>query len=390
MIDLLILEIENKFVQIDKKLNESLAIIETNTSNVINKVEVTFQTICQLIKQQLNVKRADLLQHLDILFKQSINKKKTVSTGKNFDIFFNNSTVCVTKIASNILGIISFNNEFDIQKKFLYLELFNFFTEIEITNDQIDFFNFRITALSRCKLVVYSKKQHFLKIINQKCEELSSLEINSKLILKQIICFKNKIATLFQNNSTKNYYLIIYDENLNLTSYKSFAYDLSLCVLNSLQVICWKRKEHQCVIFDHDLNELIQIGQIKDINEPFYLCDGVEHDGFLLDVSQTKILFYFSNLKNEHSIKIINRETGILDGVINIPFDNVSKLIKFDSKSNILMKSYPDNILRLYNSTGEFLMSRTINQFTDLDQFYLISSDEIVFYNRGNNKLCYF
>ena len=77
MIDLLILEIENKFVQIDKKLNESLAIIETNTSNVINKVEVTFQTICPLIKQQLNVKRADLLQHLDILFKQSINKKKT-------------------------------------------------------------------------------------------------------------------------------------------------------------------------------------------------------------------------------------------------------------------------------------------------------------------------
>ena len=116
----------------------------------------------------------------------------------------------------------------------------------------------------------------------------------------------------------------------------------------------------------------------------------VEHDGFLLDVSQTKILFYFSNLKNEHSIKIINRETGILDGVINIPFDNVSKLIKFDSKSNILMKSYPDNILRLYNSTGEFLMSRTTIQFTDLDRFDLNSSDEIVCYDRRNNKICYF
>ena len=62
----------------------------------------------------------------------------------------------------------------------------------------------------------------------------------------------------------------------------------------------------------------------------------------------------------------------------------------FIQSANILMKSYPDNILRLYNSTGEFLMSRTTIQFTDLDRFDLNSSDEIVCYDRRNNKICYF
>lgn len=383
-------DLESQFERLDAKSNELLRDLEQKALNASKRIDNTYQTSYSIIRKIFNLKREELISQVEKSFRESLKSLHRQ------DVLFRSSSICLTRITTLILGQLKYENEFDIVKKFRYLELFNFFVELEIAHDQIDYFDVRITALSQHKLFIYSKRDCFLKIVNQKCEELSSRTIDKKLVFKSIICYDPWIATLFQDSVTKKYYLTIYDDSLNVISYKSFKFDneesyLNLCSLDSKQVVCWMRNIRKCIIYDHKLNELAQLGQDTDISKPFYFCNTESNDGFLLDISDRKILFYFHDkTNNSNSIKIINRDTGLLDGIVDIPGDSVSKLIKFDSKSNIVMKRHPDVSIFLFDSNGNLLMSRTTTQFTNLIRFDISRNDEIVCYDTNKDKLFYF
>jgi hypothetical protein len=386
--DQLITSIELQFLDIDKKLTEIVHKLELNASNVVNKIEKCYTFKPALIRNEFNLKRNDLLNKLNLSLKQILKKSQNNTTDD--DVYFTDSNLCITKIGTSILGRMRYVNDFDILKKFLYIHLFNFFTEIEISN-QIEFFYLKV--FNECKLFAYSKTTNSIKIINYKCEELNSKQIDANLTYKSIFCFEPNIAALYQHSVTKKYFLIIYDQYLNMISYKSFKSDLNLCSFHSDQVVCWLRNEHKIIVLDHFLNEIIEYGQDLNINDPFYFCDSIYNNGILLDVSETKILFYFFILDepNQHKIKILNRKTGLLDGTIELLENNVSnRLIRFDSKSNIVMKSMSDNMINLYDSNGKFLLKKTTNQFIELVRFDLNKYDEIICYNRGQNKIVFF
>ncbi len=382
-------ELELQFVRIDSKLAELKEIKEKKAIDLIKQLESHSELVEPFIVNELNSRRDQLIAQLDVLFKQKIKTDKTF----DWTLRLKSADFCVTKVASSLLGFYFYTDEFDIFKKFQYLSFYNLFTEIEI-NTQIEFFYLEV--LNRHKLFAYLKKESLLKILNHKCQELHSIEINSKLTFKSIKCCDTRIAALFQHSLNKKYYLIVYDEYLNIVSFRSFDLGLSLCSFNSAEVICWHWNKRKCVIFDHKLNITAEIGQDSSTAEPFYLCDSIKNTGTLLDVSEEKMLFYFSKFSNgsdleqHHEIKIINRKSGLLDGTINIPSNYLSKLIRFDSRSNILMKSFPDNMMNFYDQNGKLLINRTTPQFTDLIRFDLKKNDVIVCYNRNQNKIVFF
>ncbi len=143
----------------------------------------------------------------------------------------------------------------------------------------------------------------------------------------------------------------------------------------------------KCIVFDFELQRIAFFGQCEDENEPFYFCDGI-----IIEASKQLILFYYySESHPTHFIKIINRQTGLLNGVINIDFDYFSKMIRIDTESNILFKSYdPNNLLKYYDPRGNLIGLFCHNEFTKFSRIDLTKSDELICFDKTDNKIFFF
>jgi hypothetical protein len=122
-------------------------------------------------------------------------------------------------------------------------------------------------------LLVYvqpNKEEAYLKIINEQLEELHVLPLDTKLHLKDIICFGNKIVALFLNRVTKSHQLYSYGNHLEQLAFDTFDFNVKLLSLTETEVLCWSSERQELITLDYNLVKRKTYGQLLDANKPFY------------------------------------------------------------------------------------------------------------------------
>jgi hypothetical protein len=287
-----------------------------------------------------------------------------------------------------LIGSLIYSKKFTMLKKLKYMDYLNQLeNQIELTEELNFYSHIRALILNINRLFVYlrtKEQKTFFKIFNNKCKELVAIEIKPNLVYKNILALNAQIVCLFYNSEKKYNVLSVYDDDLNLIKRRHINYEINLCSLSVNEVICWDVDNKKCIIFDFQLKEIAHYGQCDDQDEPFYFCDGI-----LIEASRDLILFYYYCESHPvHYVKIINRKTGMLNGVINFDFDYFSKVIRIDTESNILFKSYdPNNLLKYYDPYGELIGLFCSNEFTKFSHIDLTKSDELICFDKTDNKI---
>jgi hypothetical protein len=287
-----------------------------------------------------------------------------------------------------LIGSLIYCHKFTMLKKLKYMDYLNQLEyKTELLEELNDYFHVRALILNINRVFIYLRSRDaktFFKIFNNKCKELISIEICSSLVYKNILALNGQIVCLFYNQNQKYFLLSVYDDELNIIKRKRLDFDCNLCSLSVNEIICWDTKNHKCVVYDFQLEQIANFGQIDQENEPFYFADGV-----IIEASTRLILFYYYRETNPvHYIKIIDRRTGMTSGVINFDFDSFSKMIRIDTESNILFKSYdPSNQLKYYDSTGKLIGLFSNNEFTKFSRIDLTKSDELICFDKTDNKI---
>ena len=93
----------------------------------------------------------------------------------------------------------------------------------------------------------------------------------------------------------------------------------------------------------------------------------------------------------KHFIKIFDRSNGYLSGVINFDFNYFSKMIRIDTKSNILVKLYePADEVKYYDCHGKLLKVFRNNDLPKYNRIDLSQDDDIICYDKIENKILFF
>ena len=214
IIDNLIDDINFKLNQLDVKINQIEQEKELNFDLVhlnINKL-LTDQQLIERIERELNEKRSILLINLNACFNKCLLLDKNADVTKR--CMFKESLININDFES-IFGDLVYLRPFTLDKKFKYLDLLNQFDEIDLVDELTANFNlYRILLLNKCKIFIYMKPRytgdindliigeqdkHIFKIINRKLEDVSFRYLDSNLVIRNIIAWDFKIASLFYN-----------------------------------------------------------------------------------------------------------------------------------------------------------------------------------------------
>jgi hypothetical protein len=224
-----------------------------------------------------------------------------------------------------------------------------------------------------------------------------SLELDKTLNYKNILTLNSKIVALFFYQNESHFLLRVYDDELNILEERIFKGnssrtnettlpDISLCSLSENEIICWDGVEKKCKIYDFELKFVKEFGQCMNQNEPFFFCNGI-----LFKASSELLLFYYYDLSNDepiHYIKIIDRTTGFLKGVINLTFECFSRLLFIDTESNILLRSHnPNNLIKYYDSQGNLIGMFSNAEFSKFNHLDLTKNDELICFDKTDNKI---
>lgn len=371
----------------NSKLKEIESIkLDLFDNTLVDKLENELHLTETLIKKSLDEDRTSKLN--------LVKSKADLSLSLNLrylPINFKESRVRIDD-SSLLIGYLTYKNKFKILKKFNYFSYLNQFTnEIQLAEDLILFMNVRILVLSPKRLFVYlrtKENQTSFKIFNDKCQEICSVQIDKDLIYKNVISWNLSLVSLFYNpKDNRKHILSFYDKDLRLLAVKSIELDLNLCSLNENEIVCWNSTDKVCQIYDFNLNLISSIGQHVSEHIPYYFSNGI-----LIEASQTLILFYYFHEDEEkHFIKIMDRKTGHLTGIINFDFNYFSKMIRIDSESNILVRLYePNNEIKYFDSKGKLLKIFSNNELTKIGRIDLSQNDDIVCYDKTENKILFF
>ncbi len=220
-------------------------------------------------------------------------------------------------------------------------------------------------------------------MVNRNFEQIAHRYIHMDLNVHNIVAWDRKLACLFYSKSSRLFHLDLFDQHLSLKGSKSFNYNLKLCSMNDHEILCWNQSAEKCVVLDLDLNVLNEYGQSESVDRPFYFSGGT-----LIDASATRFLYYCADCdQQKQCIKIVDRETGDPIGQIDFDFLYFTKIIKLDSRSNILVKLSQNNLIQYYDPYGRLLNEFRINKFNSLIEFNLTRQDQIVCYDKGEKKI---
>ena len=355
------------------------------TKNLDEHIDKRVDLVELVFTKKLNSRRNYLIDQFDKKMRHHM-KLIQLNYGKSFFTFLPSKKTIYD--CNFLIGSLIYKNKFSILKKLKYMDYLNQLeNKIELIDELNYYFHVRALILNINRLFIYLRTKEgktFFKIFNNKCKEYISIEINDNLIYKNILAINAQIVCLFYHQSRKYFILSVYDDELNLLRQTKIDYEINLCSLSVNEVICWDVKNKKCLVYDFDLSLVDNFGQCEKEEEPFYFCDGI-----IIEASTQLILFYYySESYPKHFIKIINRRTGLLNGVINIDFDYFSKMIRIDTESNILFKTYdPSNLLKYYDSNGKLIGLFSNNEFTKFSRIDLTKSDELICFDKTDNKI---
>lgn len=360
---------QNKNVEFDQ-LNQS---IENHA--ILNEFIIT---------NIIDEKRENMIFKLSTHYKNTLNFLKQIENFKSIE--FCESSLKLED-TSFVLGQLKYKNKFYLLKKFNYFDYIDqYLQEIKLIEDLIRFFNVRILILSPSRMFIYlrtNEGETFFKIFNHKCEEYYSIKVDPNLVYRNVLSHQSKIICLFNDPVKKHNILSVYNDDLSLVQTRVLDYNLMLCSLLDNEIICWNVSDTKCFVFDFSLNLVSSFGQLEDENEPFYFENGI-----LIESSKELFLiYYFDKEELKHFIKIINRSSGHLTGVIHFDFNFFSKMIRIDNKSNILVKLYePADELKYYDSNGNLLKVFRNTDLSKYNRIDLSQDDDIICYDKVEKK----
>lgn len=423
-VQLFIKDLESCFGNLNKSIetirNEKLYNFD---EAILNQIKNSINDKKDFIDYLLNRNRNELLTQLNGEYRKSLIQLKLLNQIK---VKFNSKEDYIYNDYRHLIGSLFYRKKFTLKQTFKYFEFLNLLsyeiifeksllngktnesTEIStsLTTQQVNISLsvIRILVLETNKIFVYYRNnlnETYFKIFNFNFNEIQFLKLASELVYKNILTVKNKIVSLFYNSNIpitnnvcnvsdgvvrRQHSLSIYNDNLNQITTKNFYFELNFCSINQFEIICWNINERKCYIFDHFLNVNMIFGQEFNPSSEFYFKNGT-----LIDASETLILFYSWNEDEQaHCVKIIDRKSGLLNGIIEFEFNYFTKMIKIDSKSNILVRLYePNNLFKYFDSNGNLICLFQNNDFNKFSRIDLNKNDELICYTRNDKIFIY-
>ena len=196
--------------------------------------------------------------------------------------------------------------------------------------------------------------------------------INKQLRLKT---FKEFIFFYFHYD-TNRHYLLKFSSDLEEIEGKTLEYQIISLGVDENNIYCLTNiPNNKIKIFDHDLENIKNIGQSESPQEPFYFTNDVKR------IAYRNSVFY---CLYSDKLDLINELDGKMTKSISIKGISIA----FDSKGNILVLAPSSSKIFIYNLDGVLQdeISLIGNSSNELDLF-IFKQDQLVLCNRKLNTL---
>ena len=187
--------------------------------------------------------------------------------------------------------------------------------------------------------------------------------------------FKEFIFFYFHHDDN-GHYLEKFSSDLKEIETKDFDYQMISLDVDRNYIYCLTNcLKNQIMIFDHDLENIKNIGQYESPQNPFYLTNDVKR------IAYRNSSFY---CLYPHKLDIINELDGKMTKSISIKGNSVA----FDSIGNFMVLALSSSKIFVYNLDGvlQYEISLIGNSSNELD-FVINIQDQLVLCNRTLNAL---
>lgn len=402
-LELDIADLETKLLNLDAQIDDVKRFIEHSYSKKIEKVN-NLKSLESEIGEHLNESR------LEFLLKASTSRQSLLAELHKNGLDFNNSqtklllfnesnkpldaqTFC--EIVENRLNL---SNRSTLEKRLKFMH-FNFRLQSIDIDAKLNAYpnDTHVHVLeSNQRLLFYFSNSYFLQLrdINSGrvhfkvfLDDLLKNNSNNKTDFDEIFLLQfgkirfrtnqNRIVCL--NQIYNESILIIFDKNLNELRRKMFKFKYELILINeSNEILVRSYQNDQYYVIDEQLHKCELLARHQD--EFFMKNEQV------LTLSSNEIYVYTSNT---FILKIYNRHTLDLIGLIKLNPNLLSHQIQIDSKQKRVLVKLNDKLL-LYNSNGQLLIERKLNILKNFSPiFYLESNEQVVLVNKNKNEILF-
>jgi hypothetical protein len=395
--------LELRLINIERKLIQKKFDLENKYENINRNIS---KKVYDLFHDELNKSRNKMINQINKSFDDlisNVNKKRFKYL--NYLKFKENRFESINEnfILKYLDYLLSKNY---LYLKFKYIKFFEANQQLEINASFKDIYNLNnLNYLNEFKTLVkvnrivlrHNRIFYFVETIHRNCFMLITDENNFLIVRSSIINLRHfeyyqfiangkHIVALFYDDH--NYIIKLFDLNLNQLQMKIFDYRINLHSMNKYEIVCFsnKIKSDRYLVLNHELDVIYTFGQKLDIRKPFYFGDGS-----LIQMSFNKIFIYFYDIfEQKHSIKILNRQTGLIEKILNV--DNTKyQFIKMDSSGRLMIKSINPNrdfyfSIDYYETNGDKLYKVKCDQLSNETNFDLTYDDKLYSFNQNKIK----
>lgn len=392
--------LELKFINIESALIQNKFDLENKYENLIRRLD---KNVNDLFYNELNKSRDKMIDQTNTSFDNlisNVNKKRFKSL--NYVKFKENQSESMNEqfILRHVDNLLLKNY---LYLKFKYIKFYETDQQTEINASFKDIYNLNnLNYLNQFKTLVkvnrivlkHDRIFYFIETINRNCFMMITDENNRLIVRSSIIHLRHfehyqfiangkHIVGLFYNDH--HYVIKLFDLNLNQLQMKVFDYRINLHSMNKYEIVCFTNqiKSDRYLVLNHDLDVIYTFGQKLDERKPFYFGDGS-----LIQLSFNKIFIYFYDIfEQKHSIKILNRNTGLIEKILSIE-NTKYQYLKMDSSGRLLIKSVNSKrdskfSIDYYDTNGDYLFKVKCDQLLNETNFDLTYDDKLYCFNRS-------
>lgn len=179
----------------------------------------------------------------------------------------------------------------------------------------------------------------------------------------QVLSYGLFVLILVYNDFQAHFNLLYFDsylQELVLIKQRIHSGRVNLHSMNRNEIVCLqasRQASERYLVLDYDLNETTRFGQKNHPNRPFYV-----RDASLIGLSYTHIYLYYYDIRSQrHSVKILNRLSGLVTRLIDLERGNKERKanfnwVKLDSSFRLIIRSScHDDCVNYHDYDGKFL-----------------------------------
>jgi hypothetical protein len=402
-LELDIADLDSKLLNLDAQIDDVKRSVEHSYGKKIAKVN-NLRSLESEIGENLNTSR------LNFLLKADSSRQSLLAELDKNGLDFNNSQ-------TKLLLFNESNKPLDVQTLCEILENRSNLSNRSTLEKRLKFmhFNFRLQSIEvDAKLNAYPNDTHVHVLESNQCllfyfsnslllqlRDISSGRVQFKVFLEDLLknnannktdfdeifllqfgkirfrTNQNRVVCL--NQIYNESILFVFDKNLSEMRRKMFKFKYELILINeSNEILVRSYQNDQYYVIDEHLHKCELLARHQ---EEFFLKNEQ-----VLTLSSNEIYVYTSNT---FILKIYNRHTLDLIGLIKLNPNLLPHQIQIDSKQKRVLVKLNDNFL-LYNSNGQLLIERKLSILKNFSSiFYLDSNEQVVLVNKNKNEILF-